>query len=60
DMCFTLLSQVTLPLSFWDEAFSTSVYLINCLPSPLEEICPLMSIGNRTSLLVLLKAFKVG
>ncbi|KAA0035483.1 retrotransposon protein, putative, Ty1-copia subclass [Cucumis melo var. makuwa] len=33
----TLLSQATLPLSFWDEAFSTSVYLINRLPTPVLD-----------------------
>lgn len=31
----TLLAQASLPLKFWDEAFHTSVYIINRLPSPL-------------------------
>ena len=34
NMSLTLLSSY-LPLSFWDEAFSTSVYLINLLPTPI-------------------------
>lgn len=42
DMGLTLLSQATFPLNFWDEAFSTSVYLINRLPRPvLQNISPL-------------------
>lgn len=42
EMGLTLLSQATLPLSFSDGGFSTSVYLINCLPAPiLYNISPL-------------------
>ena len=33
DMGLTLLSQASLPLSFWDHAFHTAVYIINRLPS---------------------------
>ncbi|KAK2354410.1 putative mitochondrial protein [Trifolium repens] len=33
DLGLTLLSQASLPLTFWDYAFLTSVYLINRLPS---------------------------
>lgn len=33
DMGLTLLSQVSLLLTFWDEAFATTVYLINRLPT---------------------------
>lgn len=32
-MGLTLLSQATLPLTYWDYALSTAVYLINRLPS---------------------------
>uniref|UniRef100_A0A2N9FD48 Integrase catalytic domain-containing protein n=1 Tax=Fagus sylvatica TaxID=28930 RepID=A0A2N9FD48_FAGSY len=34
DMGLTLMSQASLPLTFWPYAFSTSVFLINRLPSP--------------------------
>jgi histone deacetylase 1/2 len=33
ELGLTLLSQASLPLSFWDYAFLTAVYLINRLPS---------------------------
>jgi histone deacetylase 1/2 len=33
DLGLTLLAQASLPLSFWDHAFLTSVYLINRLPT---------------------------
>jgi len=33
DMGLSLLSHASVPLKFWDEAFSTVVYLINRLPS---------------------------
>jgi histone deacetylase 1/2 len=29
----SLLAHASMPLKFWDEAFLTAVYLINCLPS---------------------------
>jgi histone deacetylase 1/2 len=29
----SILAYASVPLKFWDEAFSTTVYLINCLPS---------------------------
>jgi histone deacetylase 1/2 len=32
-MGLTLLAHASVPLKFWDEAFSTAVYLINRLPS---------------------------
>ncbi|KAA0059801.1 Retrovirus-related Pol polyprotein from transposon TNT 1-94 [Cucumis melo var. makuwa] len=48
DMGLTPLSQATLPLSFWDEAFSTSVYLINRLPTPvLNQLSPLEKLFGR-------------
>uniref|UniRef100_A0A2N9E5R8 Integrase catalytic domain-containing protein n=1 Tax=Fagus sylvatica TaxID=28930 RepID=A0A2N9E5R8_FAGSY len=34
DKGLTLMSQASLPLTFWPYAFSTSVFLINRLPSP--------------------------
>ena len=34
ETCLTLLANASLPLTFWDEAFRTSVYLINRLPTP--------------------------
>ena len=34
DMGLTLMSQASLPLYLWPYAFSTSVFLINRLPSP--------------------------
>uniref|UniRef100_A0A2N9HKM9 Integrase catalytic domain-containing protein n=1 Tax=Fagus sylvatica TaxID=28930 RepID=A0A2N9HKM9_FAGSY len=34
DMGLTLMSQASLPLTFWPYAFSTAVFLINRLPSP--------------------------
>jgi len=34
DIGFTLLSQASLPLKFWDHAFNIVVYLINRLPTP--------------------------
>lgn len=37
DMGLSLLSQASLPLSFWDHSFHTSVYLINRLPSPHQK-----------------------
>lgn len=33
DMGLTFLSQTTLPRAYWDYAFSTTVYIINKLPS---------------------------
>ncbi|KAE8680725.1 hypothetical protein F3Y22_tig00111372pilonHSYRG00235 [Hibiscus syriacus] len=34
DTCFSLLSQASLPLTFWSYTFSTATYLINRLPTP--------------------------
>ena len=36
-MSLTLLSQASLPLTCWDEAFSTTIYMINRLPSPVLD-----------------------
>lgn len=41
NMGLTLLAQASMPLKFWDEAFATSVYLINRLPTPvLQSVSP--------------------
>jgi hypothetical protein len=32
-MGLSLLAHAAMPLRFWDEAFTTAAYLINCLPS---------------------------
>ncbi|TYK18915.1 Retrovirus-related Pol polyprotein from transposon TNT 1-94 [Cucumis melo var. makuwa] len=58
EMGLTLLSQATLPLSFWDEAFSTSVYLINLLPTPvLDNISPLEKVFFRKPNFPFLRVF---
>ena len=33
----TLLASSSVPFSYWDEAFLTAAYLINCLPSPITQ-----------------------
>uniref|UniRef100_A0A2N9I4N5 Uncharacterized protein n=1 Tax=Fagus sylvatica TaxID=28930 RepID=A0A2N9I4N5_FAGSY len=33
----TLLAYSSVPFSYWDEAFLTAAYLINCLPSPITQ-----------------------
>jgi hypothetical protein len=33
----TLLASSSVPFSYWDEAFLTVAYLINCLPSPITQ-----------------------
>jgi hypothetical protein len=33
----TLLANASVPFSYWDDAFLTSTYLINCLPSPVTH-----------------------
>jgi histone deacetylase 1/2 len=45
DVGLSLLAHASMPLKFWDEAFSTAAYLINRLPSrvinnetPLERL----------------------
>ena len=37
EMGLTLMSQASMPLSYWDHAFHTAVYLINRLPSAYHE-----------------------
>lgn len=42
EMGLSLLANASMPLKFWDEAFRTSVYLINRLPSaPLHGVTPI-------------------
>jgi hypothetical protein len=33
DMALTLISHSSLPIEYWTYAFSTAIFLINCLPS---------------------------
>ncbi|OMO62984.1 Integrase, catalytic core [Corchorus capsularis] len=39
EMGLTMLFQASLPRSLWLEAYSTAVYLINCLPTPILHGC---------------------
>ena len=34
-----LLVQASMPLKFWWEVFQTSIYYINCLPTPILKFC---------------------
>ena len=44
----TLLAQSHLPLSFWWEAFHTTIYLINRMPAPtLANISPFQKLHNQ-------------
>lgn len=59
-MALTLLSHAHLPLKFWEEAFITSVYLINRLPSlsrP-DSDSPLFTIFKRNPDYSFLKVFR--
>lgn len=41
EMGLTLLAQATMPLTFWLDAFSTAIYIINRLPTPvLNNLSP--------------------
>lgn len=54
----TLLSHASLPLHFWDDAFSTAVYLINRMPTPiLRHISPYEKLYQRISDYNSLKVF---
>lgn len=58
DIGLTLLSQVLLPLKFWDHAFHTTIYLINCLPSIFHNhIIPFQVIYNKMPDYTFLKVF---
>jgi histone deacetylase 1/2 len=37
EMGLTLLAHSSVPLKFWDEAFATTVFIINSLPSKVIE-----------------------
>lgn len=43
----TLLTNASMPLQFWDEAFGTSVYLINRLPTPTTRFNPRLKLYSR-------------
>lgn len=58
NMGFALLAQAFLPLSFWWEAFHTTVYLINRLPTPTLSNCsPFFLIFNHYPDYSFLKVF---
>lgn len=43
-----MLAHASLPLRFWEDAFSTAVFLINRLPTPvLEGTSPLTKLHNK-------------
>lgn len=45
----TLLAQASLPMTFWDHAFHTTVYLITRLPSISNNLAvPLQILFNKT------------
>jgi hypothetical protein len=38
----TLLAHARMPLKFWDEAYLTTMYLVNCLPTcVLDNLSPM-------------------
>jgi hypothetical protein len=46
-----LLSHVSMPLKFWNEAFLTDAYLINRLPSKtIDNLTPLERLHKKTRL----------
>uniref|UniRef100_A0A2N9HK34 Integrase catalytic domain-containing protein n=1 Tax=Fagus sylvatica TaxID=28930 RepID=A0A2N9HK34_FAGSY len=54
----TLLATASVPFSYWDEAFLTSAYLINCLPSPVtKNKSPLEILYHKTPDYNFLKTF---
>ncbi|KAI5339023.1 hypothetical protein L3X38_018295 [Prunus dulcis] len=57
-MGLCLLAQSRLPLSFWVEAFSTAVFLINRLPTPqLDNLSPYEKLLHRSPDYKFLKSF---
>lgn len=43
-----LLAKASLPLSYWCDAFSIAVYIINCLPTKvLEDLSPVMKMFGK-------------
>ena len=54
----TLLANASVPFSYWDEAFLTSTYLINCLPSLVtKNKSPLEILYHKTPDYNFLKTF---
>ena len=48
DLGLTLLHHASLPLQFWDYAFTTSVYLINRLPTAsLKFVTPFVTLFKK-------------
>jgi len=58
DLGLTLLHHATLPLQFWDYAFTTAVYLINRLPTAsLNFAIPFVTLFNKDLDFHFLKTF---
>jgi hypothetical protein len=57
-MGLSLLAHASLPLKFWDEAFSTAVYLINRLPSKvIDDQTPFERLLSQTPDYTFLRVF---
>ncbi|KAM6584466.1 hypothetical protein CsatB_011468 [Cannabis sativa] len=60
EMGLTLLAQAHMPLKYWWEAFQTSVYLINRLPTPiLDHKSPFEAVHGKKPDYAFLKVFGV-
>jgi hypothetical protein len=47
----SLLAHALMPLKFWDEAFISATYLINCLPSKIiQNTTPLERLFKQKSI----------
>ena len=58
DLGLTLLHYASLPLQFWDYAFTTTVYLINRLPTTtLKFVVPFVALFNKEPDYHFLKTF---
>jgi hypothetical protein len=58
DVGLTLLAHASMPLKFWDEAFSTAAYLINRTPTKLLDYStPLEHLYNQVPNYPFLKVF---
>ena len=58
DLGLTLLHHASLPLQFWDYAFTTVVYLINRLPTTtLKFVVPFVALFNKEPDYHFLKTF---
>ncbi|KAL1345376.1 hypothetical protein AAHE18_08G113100 [Arachis hypogaea] len=59
EMGLTLLSQASLPLSFWDQAFLTATHLINLLPSyTTDQKTPFELLNHKEPDYLFLKTFE--